>query len=146
MLKKLSLTTLISLVSLTSVIIGFLLGFFIKQPVTELTEKFFEAKIAQPLQFMAETRDMSYNMGEPYFSYRILTETVAEIDENPDKDNYAQFLITGYLEHQLPKLTQHCNQIYPTTKMHQECFGAIEQAEVLIEKHITHNQALKRTP
>jgi len=145
-LKKFSITALISLVSFTSILLGFLLGFFIKQPITTFGENFFEAKVTKPLIHLVEGHEFPYYTAEPYASFNILTQSVIDLDENPDKINYAQQLMTGYLKFQLPKINDYCKQIYPNTSIYKDCFETILLAEKQINKHQAHNQALKRTP
>jgi hypothetical protein len=145
-LKNLSLTALISLVSFTSVLIGILLGYTLKQPVTDLTETFFEEKISKPFMHIIEFKELTYSSAEPFFTFGLFSQIVTEIDNEPAKENYAQELITGYLKFQLPKVKEYCESLYPKSKVFNECFDKIEASKTIINKHQSHHQQLHRAP
>ena len=136
---------LISLVAAISLVLGFSIGFFSKQPVTEMTETYIKNGLLTPLQNLVEFNEFNMYTGQPYASFSFLSGALAELEEEPQKNNTNE-LVAKYLELLLPKIEQYCDKLYDLGSAKNDCLNTISTAKKQISRNIPHNQTLKRTP
>ena len=143
MSKQTSMASLISLVAAISLALGFTIGFFSKQPVTEMTEAYLKNGLLTPLQNLVEFNEFNMYNGQPYASFSFLSGALAELEEQPDKNNTNE-LVARYLELLIPKIEQYCDKLYDLGSAKKDCLKTISTVNSQISRNIPHNQALKR--